>query len=309
MEQNWRGFLDFSKQERIGLAVFALLISIFLLAPRLMYEMYPTATEEKEWLAMFRQIPIDSSSTSSSTDAAKMTKSGDGVQAQHTASNSKLRPFDPHQLTEADWIAMGISQRTARTIRRYIEKGGRFHHPEDLKKIWGLRESDLQRLIPYVRIRTEPMLTPPVREGRQEKKHFSAFPTQIDINQADSAAWTALPGIGPVLARRIVRFREMSGGFQSVTDLQRVYGLKDSVYTLLEPYLRISTVPVHVGMLNTLSARQLATRFSIQLEVARAIVAFREAHGTFEKFEDLKKMVIMTDSLYERICRGEKMRR
>jgi competence ComEA-like helix-hairpin-helix protein len=60
-------------------------------------------------------------------------------------------------------------------------------------------------------------------------------------------------------------------------------------------------------MLNTLSARQLTARFSIQPDVARAMVAFREEHGSFEKLEDLKKIVIMTDSLYERICRAGKI--
>jgi DNA uptake protein ComE-like DNA-binding protein len=37
------------------------------------------------------------------------------------------------------------------------------------------------------------------------------------------------------------------------------------------------------------------------------MVTFREEHGSFEKLEDLKKIVIMTDSLYERICRAGKI--
>jgi DNA uptake protein ComE-like DNA-binding protein len=303
MEKNWRGFLDFSKQERIGLAVFTLLISIFLLAPRLMYELYPTATEEKEWIEMFRQIPADSSSFGETRLAT-----GDvGMPVQQKESTVNLRPFDPNQLKEAEWVAMGISQRTARTIRRYIDKGGRFRFPEDLKKIWGLQQKEVQRLIPYVRITTVSAQTPAVYDVSHEMNIVSVLPAKIDINHADSAAWEAMPGIGPVLARRIVRFREMSGGFQSVNDLKRVYGLKDSVYALLLPYLRVSAIPVQVGMLNTLSARQLTARFSIQPDVARAMVAFREEHGSFEKLEDLKKIVIMTDSLYERICRAGKI--
>jgi DNA uptake protein ComE-like DNA-binding protein len=226
---------------------------------------------------------------------------------QQKESTVNLRPFDPNQLKEAEWVAMGISQRTARTIRRYIDKGGRFRSPEDLKKIWGLQQKEVQRLIPYVRITTVSAQTPAVYDVSHEMNIVSVLPAKIDINHADSAAWEAMPGIGPVLARRIVRFREMSGGFQSVNDLKRVYGLKDSVYALLLPYLRVSAIPVQVGMLNTLSARQLTARFSIQPDVARAMVAFREEHGSFEKLEDLKKIVIMTDSLYERICRAGKI--
>jgi competence protein ComEA len=48
---------------------------------------------------------------------------------------------------------------------------------------------------------------------------------RLDINRATAAELEALPGIGPVLARRIVEDREANGPFASVDDLDRVEGI------------------------------------------------------------------------------------
>lgn len=47
----------------------------------------------------------------------------------------------------------------------------------------------------------------------------------IDVNQATAADLRRLPGIGPVLAGRIVEAREARGAFTSVEDLRRVAGV------------------------------------------------------------------------------------
>ncbi len=47
----------------------------------------------------------------------------------------------------------------------------------------------------------------------------------LDLNQASAAELEKLPGIGPVLARRIVEWRETHGPFRSVQDLLKVPGI------------------------------------------------------------------------------------
>lgn len=47
----------------------------------------------------------------------------------------------------------------------------------------------------------------------------------IDINRADAEQLTALPGIGEVLAGRIVAYREENGNFLSTQELQNVEGI------------------------------------------------------------------------------------
>lgn len=56
---------------------------------------------------------------------------------------------------------------------------------------------------------------------------------RVDLNRAGQAELDALPGIGPVLAARIVAYREAHGGFRSVRDLRRVQGIGEKLYRSL----------------------------------------------------------------------------
>lgn len=47
----------------------------------------------------------------------------------------------------------------------------------------------------------------------------------LDINQATNEQLEALPGIGPVLAQRIIAYREKHGGFKSVNELRNISGI------------------------------------------------------------------------------------
>lgn len=50
-------------------------------------------------------------------------------------------------------------------------------------------------------------------------------PAPVDVNVADVAELTRLPGIGPALAARIVAYREEHGPYRSIDDLARVRGI------------------------------------------------------------------------------------
>lgn len=55
----------------------------------------------------------------------------------------------------------------------------------------------------------------------------------IDVNRASATELEQLPGVGPVLAARIVADREENGPFGSVDDLERVSGIGPSVLATL----------------------------------------------------------------------------
>jgi len=61
---------------------------------------------------------------------------------------------------------------------------------------------------------------------------------EVDLNSADWPELAQLPGIGPVLAKRIVELRSTQGPFRAVEDLRRVRGIGPLTLARIRPYLR-----------------------------------------------------------------------
>ena len=56
----------------------------------------------------------------------------------------------------------------------------------------------------------------------------------VNINTADQKSLETLAGIGPVLAERIIAYREEKGPFQQLQDLKKVTGIGDKRYQDIE---------------------------------------------------------------------------
>lgn len=61
----------------------------------------------------------------------------------------------------------------------------------------------------------------------------------IDLNTADQASLETLPGVGPVLAQRIIEWRTEHGRFNSVEDLNSVSGIGEKIFAQLAPKVRV----------------------------------------------------------------------
>ncbi|MBQ9185329.1 MAG: helix-hairpin-helix domain-containing protein [Bacteroidales bacterium] len=126
--------------------------------------------------------------------------------------------FDPNTASEEELSRLGFSRKQAAAICNYREKGGRFRRKEDFAKSYVVADSVYERLEPYIRI------------------------PKVDINLADSAAFDALPGIGPWFAAKMVSYRSELHGYSYPEQLMDIYhfdqekfdGLKDLI-TVSEP--------------------------------------------------------------------------
>lgn len=63
--------------------------------------------------------------------------------------------------------------------------------------------------------------------------------TPVDLNAATYNDLLQLPGIGPVMAKRIIAFREANGAFRRLQDLRQVKGIGAKTYEKLAPLLTI----------------------------------------------------------------------
>ncbi len=61
----------------------------------------------------------------------------------------------------------------------------------------------------------------------------------VDVNRGSVEDFLHLPGIGPVLAERIIRYRREHGTFGSIRDIQNVKGIGEKRFAQIEPYIHI----------------------------------------------------------------------
>ncbi|MBM3441994.1 MAG: hypothetical protein FJX89_04740 [Bacteroidetes bacterium] len=295
---DWRSYLRCNRQERWAVAALVLLTFAAWSIPFLLPE-HASPPTLQDW-------PLE-------VHAGEMQKGGAMSPAdrrQHASETIVYTPFDPNTLSREGWYSMGLRDRQVRTLLAYRSRGGRFRRAEDLGKIYGLSPEDVQRLMPYVRIPA-----PTARQRSRDTTQLShthasvrrrsnpePTPSVIEVNTADSLTWLQLSGIGPGWTARILRFRRRLGGFMQVEQLAETYGLPDSVFQSIRPFLTVDATKVQpVIALNQATAEQLAAHPYLSYRVARAIIAYREQHGPFGQVEDLSRVALVTAELFERM--------
>ena len=68
----------------------------------------------------------------------------------------------------------------------------------------------------------------------------SLIRSRLDLNRASAGELESLPGIGTVLAQRVVAFRESVGRFQKIEDLRGVKGIGAKKFERLKSFVKVS---------------------------------------------------------------------
>ncbi len=132
-----------------------------------------------------------------------------------------------------------------------------------------------------------------------ERGTYSSAPTQdpvrrssaryriLDLNTCDSASLEALPGIGPVLSARIIKYRKLLGGYASVGQLREVYGLPEETFELISGRLSADSLDVARIRINSAAYSDLGRHPYFQKNEIRAILKYRELSGRITGVEEL----------------------
>ncbi len=167
---------------------------------------------------------------------------------------------------------------------------------------------DVQRHVIYDTIRVQAHARaadhPPAREentkSRERKGSAYSKPFTVLLNETDTFAWEALPGIGPTFARRILKYRSLLGGYAEKEQLGEVYGI-DTAQVWYER-VREDDAPLDSLFLN----RDTIVRFwrhpYVSPPIAREWVRYRDRVGKFTRVEEVRKGYLMTDSIFYKIA-------
>lgn len=301
MKRIWKDYFTFSKKERTAVIILLLLIIVFIAAPFF----YRTKTEKPQLNKVLVDFIAQSNASVQRSDSNEAISLRTAVETADAATPHSIFTFDPNTLSPEGWTKLGLSNRTIRTIFNYRSKGGRFRLPEDIRKIWGIQKELAEQLVPYVQIKEIAPNT--FSYNKKEDKPVPKHPVVIDINTASPEEWQALPGINQYMAERIVKYRDRMGGFTGLDQVKKTYGINDSVFMLINSYLKTDPSTTPKIDLNTATFYELKTKANIPDPVARAIIVYRQQYGPFNSVDDLKKIVFIKDSLFQRVSKNLKV--
>lgn len=159
--------------------------------------------------------------------------------------------FNPNTAGIDDLMRLGFTQKQAKAIDNYRQKGGRFRRKSDFAKSYVVEDSVYRRLEPYIDI------------------------PRIDLNAADSATFETLPGIGKYFASKMVGYREELGGYSYPEQLMDIWHFDQEKYDGLKDLIFINPSSTTPYPLWKLPEEQLAKHPYIGKYAAHAIVIFR----------------------------------
>ena len=161
---------------------------------------------------------------------------------------------DPNRADEVELDRLpGIGPVTARAVVAERETSGGFSTPQELLRVRGIGPSTLAKITPHLDFSRSPPLdlyrpgpvrgrNEPSREGRRTngtsgEQGGASLGGRVDVNTASAEMLQSLPGIGPVLAERILESRQEEGPFRRPEDLLRVKGIGPVVLDRVRPLM------------------------------------------------------------------------
>lgn len=221
--------------------------------------------------------------------------------------------FNPNNAEITVLLQIGIPAKVAANWSKYLEKGGKFYKKEDVKKLYGMNEEMYDKIKGHLFV-PEKILAARDYGGLEKfpKKSFAGTQAnesarssgdikkgeilQVDINLADSVQLEALPGIGPTLASRIIKYRKLLGGFYQVNQLKDIYGMNEEWWSRISPFLITGNIKLNKLEINYLSLAEMGRHPYIGFRTAKKIIKVRDTVGKFRTPDELAP-IFSSDSL------------
>ena len=272
----------FNKQERSG--IFFLLLIIIVL---------------QVGYFIMRSFSLDKYARSFSSDIATQAKIDAIKEIASVADTVKIYSFNPNFISDYKGYTLGMSITEIDRLHDFRSENEYVNSPERFQQVTQISDSLLKVISPYFKF---PEWTNKTKQPLANKSQFKSNPNNTgrstnlretlqinDINSVTTEELKMINGIGEVLSKRIVKFRNRLGGFLIEEQLYDVYGLEPFVAKkVLEKYKVLKKPIIESINVNTASVDAINSIVYIEYAVARAIVSYREVNGPFTSIDELE---------------------
>lgn len=202
--------------------------------------------------------------------------------------------FDPNTVSQEELLSMNIRENIVKAIINYRNKGGKFYTKYDLQKIYTITEEEFVILEPFILIDADSTLI-----TRKELKNADSL--LLELNSADSLDLQQLKGIGPSYAKRIIKYRDLLGGYNNVNQLLEVYGMDENRFDGIKNHILIDEDIVLKININQATIKEMIKHPYIEFYVAKSIISHRNKIGSYKNLEEIKDARLVYEELYQKI--------
>lgn len=215
-----------------------------------------------------------------------------------------FRDFNPNEVGKEELMEMGVKEYLAGNIISYRNAGGRFRNKTDLLRIYGMDEKIYQKMESYITI-------PPLEELRHNNagesdvlETDSVSRNFVYINKLNSSSFKDLmqiEGMQAKIAGRILKYRDLLGGYYSFDQLKEVYGMTDSIRKELSREFLLDIENITSLSISQMSFSDILRHPYMEKEHVKKIFLLKEFYGDSLTIEHLKENKILPDSIIQRI--------
>lgn len=206
-----------------------------------------------------------------------------------------LFAFDPNTANLEELNSLGIPEKISKRVIQYRTKGGSFRVKSDLAKMYGMDSLVYKKLYSFI------LLPEKMEKTEFTKNKKSVTIIELDINLADTSAFKSVRGIGSVLAKRIIKYRDGLGGFVHLYQLNEVFGLDSSALKGLNKFfIAENFVPTKI-IINKVTEKELEAHPYISAREAKSILTYRSQHGSYSSSDDLLKIKSLNENTVSKI--------
>ncbi|HYQ58375.1 MAG TPA: helix-hairpin-helix domain-containing protein [Draconibacterium sp.] len=199
--------------------------------------------------------------------------------------------FDPNTASASVLETYGLNSFQTNNIIAYRNSGGTFKNDSDLLKIYGLDATTFMKISSYVEINNVPK---PEEDNKNEK-------IVVELNSADTTDLMRINGIGPVFASRIIKYRNLLGGFYTKQQLMEVYGFSDEDYSAVEPYILIDTTAIKQIRINYVDYKELIRHPYFDKAIVDALLEEKDNHGPIKNVSDIVLLENVDSEFVEKV--------
>ncbi|MDR0575334.1 MAG: helix-hairpin-helix domain-containing protein [Tannerella sp.] len=271
---SWRDFFYFSKGERNGLII--LLCLIVVAGILLILNNQPETVRSN----VGEPVIIDNGLTDKTEISGSQSETIPADEKFSTSSSGQKDRSSQQSFSSEDVL---FDSKTSTSDKRSQENSA---HEEIASKSGNTKESVSERV---------KRLTSYSRPSYPRSEKF-AKGTIVELNTADTTILKKIPGIGSAFAKRIVNYRNLLGGYYSVTQLNEVYGIDEERYDALKSWFTADPSLVFKLDVNKLPQDSLRRHPYINYGQSKVITQLRRQKGKLTGWENLQLLDEFTDS-------------